>query len=128
MEPREFGKYLREIRKENNLTIRQVELYAEVSNSYISQLENGKRGIPSPDVLKKLAKVYKVNYEDLMKKAGYIDSDIKISDPVMTDDEKIQFLKEALIKNNIITENDVVDDKHIKFLTDMFILTRKKSE
>ncbi len=71
MKPEEFGKYLNGLREERKLTTRQVELYAGVSNSYISQLENGKRGIPSAKIMEKLAQVYKVPFLDLMEKAGY---------------------------------------------------------
>lgn len=78
MQANEFGEYLRDLRKERNLTIRQIEAYSGVSNSYLSQLENGKRGIPSPEILQKLAPVLKVSYETLMEKAGYLGrSDIR---------------------------------------------------
>lgn len=73
MKANEFGKYIRELRNNRELTIRQLELYSGVSNSYLSQLENGKRGIPSPDILKKLSKGLKHPYNDLLEKAGYID-------------------------------------------------------
>jgi transcriptional regulator with XRE-family HTH domain len=38
----------------------------------LSQLENGKIQKPSPNVLHRLAKVYRVPYETLMEKAGYL--------------------------------------------------------
>lgn len=72
MNPNDFGKYLKSLREERSLTIRQVEAYAGVSNSYLSLLENGKRGIPSPDILKKIALIYKISYEDLMVAAGHL--------------------------------------------------------
>lgn len=68
----EFGEYIRTLRKEKKMTIRQLELYSGVSNSYLSLLENGKRDIPSPDILKKLHKPLGASYEELMVKAGYI--------------------------------------------------------
>lgn len=43
----------------------------EVSNAYLSQIENGKIKKPSPNVLHSLAVVYKINYEQLMTMAGY---------------------------------------------------------
>lgn len=75
MDKKEFGQYLKQIRESRGLTIRQVETYANVSNSYLSLIENGKRDIPHPDILKKLAPLYKVPYEDLMTKAGYINNE-----------------------------------------------------
>jgi repressor LexA len=67
-----FGEYLRSKRKEKKMTIRQLAVYSGISNAYISQIENGERGIPSPEVLKKLAGPLGVPYEELMEKAGYI--------------------------------------------------------
>ena len=72
MEALEFGEYLKSARIKKKMTIRQLELYSEVSNAYISQLERGKRGIPSPDILKKLAAPLGLDYNELMIKAGYV--------------------------------------------------------
>ncbi|MBT2735182.1 helix-turn-helix domain-containing protein [Bacillus sp. ISL-7] len=71
----EFNEYLKKLRKENNLSIRQLALYSDVSSAYLSQIETGSRGIPSPDVLKKLCKPLKVSYEELMQAAGYIEEE-----------------------------------------------------
>lgn len=67
-----FGKYLKDLRVAAHLTLRQVEIQAGVSDSYLSQVENGKRGIPSADILKKLAPVYGVPYEEMLVAAGYL--------------------------------------------------------
>lgn len=68
----EFGRYLKSLRKSiKNMSLRNVQMKTGVSNSYISQVERGVRGIPSPDILRKLAPVYKVSYEELMVDAGY---------------------------------------------------------
>jgi HTH-type transcriptional regulator, competence development regulator len=67
-----LGDYLRNIRKLRQHSLRQVEEEAAVSNAYLSQLENDKIEKPSPHILHKLAMFYKVPYETLMQKAGYI--------------------------------------------------------
>ena len=67
----ELGSYLRRVRKELNLTLRAVEEKTGISNAYLSQLENNKIFCPSPKILYKLAKCYKVSYAYLMKLAGY---------------------------------------------------------
>lgn len=72
VDPNMFGHYLKEKRKENGLTIRQLEEKSGVSNAYLSQIENGKKGIPSPEILKKLYEPLEVSYDELMEKAGYI--------------------------------------------------------
>ncbi|OZU88676.1 hypothetical protein CIL03_10325 [Virgibacillus indicus] len=74
MEAKQFGVYIKKIREEKDLSIRQLELYSGVSNSYLSQLENGKRGVPSPEIIRKLSKGLKTSYADLLLHAGYIDN------------------------------------------------------
>jgi transcriptional regulator with XRE-family HTH domain len=69
----EFGKYLSKLRKETKLTIKELEQQIGVSNPYISQIEIGVRGIPSPDTLQKLSLSLNVSFMELMEKAGYIE-------------------------------------------------------
>jgi len=72
--PSELGTLLADLRKAKGLSLRDVEEAAAkaVSNAYLSQLENGKIGKPSPNVLYSLAEVYGVPYDALMEKAGYL--------------------------------------------------------
>jgi transcriptional regulator with XRE-family HTH domain len=72
-----FGAHLARLRNAAGLTLRQVEVATneEVSNAYLSQLENNKIAKPSPNVLHALASVYGTSYEDLMQRAGYFTSD-----------------------------------------------------
>lgn len=69
-----LGEYLSALRRAAQLTLRQVEdaTQKEVSNAYLSQLENNKITKPSPNILYSLADVYKTSYETLMEKAGYL--------------------------------------------------------
>lgn len=73
MEP--FGSYLRKLRKEKGLTLKQVEKSAKVSNAYISLVERGRRNPPHPEILKRLAKAYDVPQRDLLVAAGYLEDD-----------------------------------------------------
>ncbi|HEY4311875.1 MAG TPA: helix-turn-helix domain-containing protein [Pirellulales bacterium] len=68
-----LGKFLAYTRGIKKLTLRDVEeaTEKEVSNAYLSQLENDKISRPSPNVLHALATVYGVEYDVLMAKAGY---------------------------------------------------------
>lgn len=72
MQP-QFGKYLQQLRQSKDLSIRQLSHSSKVSHSYLSQIESGERGTPSPDVLSKLARPLGTPYEELMKAAGYIE-------------------------------------------------------
>jgi transcriptional regulator with XRE-family HTH domain len=70
----DLGALLADLRAAKGFSLREVEEATEktVSNAYLSQLENGKINKPSPNVLHSLAKVYRVPYEALMEKAGYL--------------------------------------------------------
>lgn len=72
--PVTLGQHLSAIRSDRKLTLRQVEEATgkEVSNAYLSQIENGKVGAPSPHVLNALAELYQVDYTHLMALAGYL--------------------------------------------------------
>lgn len=72
--PVALGSYLRSIRQGLCMTLRGVEdaTGQEISNAYLSQLENGKVTKPSPHMLYALAQVYGISYEGLMERAGYI--------------------------------------------------------
>jgi HTH-type transcriptional regulator, competence development regulator len=67
-----LGSYLKEVRTKNELALRDVEETTNISNAYLSQLENGKVAKPSPHILHSLATLYRVPYETLMERAGYV--------------------------------------------------------
>ena len=72
-DPSTLGSYIAAIRGVRRLTLRAVEEASggEVSNAYLSQLENNRITRPSPNVLHALARVLVIPYETLMEKAGY---------------------------------------------------------
>ncbi len=76
-----LGEELRQIRALHRLTLRQVEEITGISNAYLSQLETGKIAQPSPNYLYKLAEVYRIPYDLLMEKAGYIARSRQDDDP-----------------------------------------------
>lgn len=69
-----FGRYIKSLREDRGLTLRQVQSQSGVSDSYLSQLEKGQRGTPSPEFIKKLATGYDVPYEEMLVAAGYLQS------------------------------------------------------
>ena len=73
MEEFNFGQYMRELRKKARMSVRDVQTESGVSNAYIVQIEKGDRRPPKPEILKKLAPVYKVTIRELFMKAGYFD-------------------------------------------------------
>jgi transcriptional regulator with XRE-family HTH domain len=67
-----LGKTLKDSRELMSLTLRQVEEATEISNAYLSQLENDKIKKPSANVLYKLANLYNVELDNLLYAAGII--------------------------------------------------------
>lgn len=68
-----FSKFLREKRKQADLSMGELGRLSGVSKTYISQVENEERNVPTPEILKKLAPHLKVSYEEMMRAANYID-------------------------------------------------------
>lgn len=66
----ELAKYLKNIREALGYSIYDVNKLCEISPSYLSLMENGKRR-PSPIILKKISSIYNIDYNDLLSKAGF---------------------------------------------------------
>jgi transcriptional regulator with XRE-family HTH domain len=90
----DFYDKLRDFRKEKGFTIREVAVRSGVSPSYISQLENGQRGIPSPEVLLKLSEGLHVSYAKLMEEAGYLEPFPKEAPPTTETVELLKLLRD----------------------------------
>src|SRR4051812_46140508 len=69
-----LGGTLAKLRALKGWSLRDVEhkTKKKVSNSYLNQLENDNVKEPSPNILYQLARVYEVEYSELMKLAGFI--------------------------------------------------------
>lgn len=70
-----FGKYLKQLREQKEVSINQLAEAAGISNSQISRIENGLRGVPKPATIRKLADALSVPYAEMMKQAGYLEHD-----------------------------------------------------
>lgn len=73
-QPNALGALLRKARQDVSMSLRDVEQATnkEVSNGYLSQLESGRITKPSPHVLHALSQALRVDYETLMRRAGYL--------------------------------------------------------
>jgi len=67
-----LGQIIKEQRKVKNLTLVQLASILDVSQGYLSNIENGNR-TPSPEVLKKLSETLEMDYPELLHEAGYGD-------------------------------------------------------
>jgi transcriptional regulator with XRE-family HTH domain len=82
----DFGDFVRSLRQEHGLSLRDVEAKAGVSSSYLAQIEHGRRRPPGPDILKRLAPVYDVPVRDLLKAAGYLEE----AGGALSDEEEVE--------------------------------------
>ena len=89
VEMKKFGSYLKQIRLEKRLSLRQVEKEIGISNSYLYQIERGERNVPKLEILRKMATLYDVSFASLKAAAQLQEPD--------EDDE--------LYKNNKLIEN-----------------------
>jgi len=80
-----MGHRLRELRLAKDLTHAQVGEAAGISRSYVSRLESGEVGLPSRDVLRRLAAVLGTSRDDLLRAAGYLEPH-----PTVVDDPALE--------------------------------------
>lgn len=108
---------LKKLREYKGVSLREIERDTKISNAYLSQLERGEAKKPSPDILKRLANYYKVEYESLMKAAGYLKARSK------QDTIKPIAIQAALMSKELSDEENKLVVEYIKFLR-----SQRKSE
>lgn len=116
MESVEFGEYLKKVRKSKKMTIRQLELYSKVSNAYISQLERGERGIPSPDIIRKLSAPLGLDYNEMMIKAGYVEENKKESAYTLPEEVILKVIREAEEEFKVSLRDDPLVESAVRDL------------
>lgn len=67
-----FGQKLEALRKRKKLSQKQLAEKAGISPSYLSRVERGKRNIPHPNILKKMAAPLGMTEAELLTLAGYL--------------------------------------------------------
>jgi transcriptional regulator with XRE-family HTH domain len=75
----EVGRYIREQRRQAELSLRKLASQAGVSNPYLSQIERGLRQ-PSARILKDIAKALRISAETLYVRAGILDEEADTTD------------------------------------------------
>ena len=103
---KEFVQYLKDLRKQNKISQKQLANYSGYSEGYISQIESLKKE-PSADFLIKIARYLKINEIALLKKAGLITGEA-VFDKIRTDSDwvyigKLSEYDKSTIKRTIDT-------------------------
>ncbi|EOU1827083.1 helix-turn-helix domain-containing protein [Clostridium perfringens] len=118
-----IGKNIRRIRKSKGLTIRDLSKKSEVSQGYISDLENERETRPSLDILGKLANALEVSitnfleveiYDELPPNNNYRDALIGLTN----------YINYVTRKNNC--ELNDIDSEEIIELIESIVLTKIK--
>ncbi|GAA2543943.1 hypothetical protein GCM10010423_48750 [Streptomyces levis] len=114
-----LGDYLREQRRNAQLSLRQLADAAGVSNPYLSQIERGLRK-PSAEVLQQVAKALRISAETLYVRAGILDAErdrdevetraVILADPTLNERQKQVLLQiyESFRKENGFGSSDGV--------------------
>lgn len=113
----QFGAYMRTLRKQRGLTLKQVEKAAQVSNAYVSQIERGIRKPPHPEILNRLAAVYQVPVRELMVQAGYL-----ADDPEMETKRRIERAYEHVLTDPTYSHGTRLKASHLSLDAKRFIV------
>ncbi|MBD9701001.1 helix-turn-helix transcriptional regulator [Streptomyces sp. ID01-12c] len=120
-----LGEYLREQRRNAQLSLRQLADAAGVSNPYLSQIERGLRK-PSAEVLQQVAKALRISAETLYVRAGILDAErdrdevetraVILADPTLNERQKqvlLQIYESFRKENGFEIEAHTDTDVHV---------------
>lgn len=74
MDVKQFGDFLKQQRKEKKMTTSELAELSGLSQSYISNVENGRRSKPKAETIKKFSKGLGLSYVWLLEVAGLTDT------------------------------------------------------
>ena len=97
---RHLGDYIRDQRRDSNVSLRQLAKLAGVSNPYLSQIERGLRK-PSAEILQQIAKALRISAEALYVQAGILEQregSGLVADAVLSDDGLNERQKQVLLE------------------------------
>jgi transcriptional regulator with XRE-family HTH domain len=73
----EFGRRLRDLRKQKNVSQRDLAAQVGIDFTYLSKIEVGRSAPPSEEVIRHIARVLDANEDDLINLAGKVPKDLK---------------------------------------------------
>src|SRR6476661_8810566 len=97
---RHLGEYIREQRRDSNVSLRQLARLAGVSNPYLSQIERGLRK-PSAEILQQIAKALRISAEALYVQAGILEmreGSGLVADAILADEGISERQKQVLLE------------------------------
>lgn len=110
----DIGSFIRDLRENAQVSVRQLAERSGVSNPYLSQVERGLRK-PSADVLNQIAKALRISAEVLYVRAGILEPSDKsqVRDAIVTDTAITERQKQILldIYASFTQQNEAVDEE-----------------
>lgn len=73
----EFGRRLRDLRKQKNISQRDLAARVGIDFTYLSKIEGGRLAPPSEDVIRHIAQVLEADEDELINLAGKVPKDLK---------------------------------------------------
>lgn len=116
----EFGSFLRKTRKSRGMTLEELGNKVDLSKSYLANIENGRRNVPSPEVLQKLSEALCIEHKDLMIRAGYIKEDEVVPSPSDFFKSYIRELVYLLLEDREYEYYDLILDAFEKRIGEIF--------
>ncbi|CPR11719.1 XRE family transcriptional regulator [Mycobacterium bohemicum DSM 44277] len=108
----DLGSFIRDLRENAQVSVRQLAERSGVSNPYLSQVERGLRK-PSADVLNQIAKALRISAEVLYVRAGILEPSEKsqVRDAIVTDLAITERQKQVLldIYASFVQQNESAD-------------------
>lgn len=123
MEDISFGEYIKNIRLEKNLSLREAANLLGISHSYLNKLEKGldirnnHPSRPNPEIIDVIASKYSLDYNYLMKLCGYLkdentDEERDVSKLLEKTMSEIGELEGLMFHGEPIDYNDFLKIKH----------------
>jgi transcriptional regulator with XRE-family HTH domain len=99
----DFGAFLQMLRQQTGKARRQIARLAQISATYLAQVENGDRNPPDQDFLRRLARCYRRAPVELFRRAGYL-----------TDEDEFNPEEDELIRAyNFVISDPRIPAQHI---------------
>src|SRR6266704_4873093 len=73
----EFGRRLRELRKQKNISQRDLAARVGIDFTYLSKIEGGRSDPPSEVIIRRIAQVLEADEDELINLAGKVPKDLK---------------------------------------------------
>jgi len=110
-----FGEKIRQLRANRGLSLKDMATTLEVSPAYLSALEHGHRGKPSPGLLHQICDLFEIIWDDAEEIRALAD----ISHPKVTVDTSGLSPRHTELANRLARDIRDLDGRKIKALLDL---------